>query len=81
MLHQELVAVLPDDVEEVYKNAIPSQDGKTWWGRNGKGEIYRYQLHEDGKVHWNGRENSERGLKVSNYIRKRFQSLDVGRSK
>jgi hypothetical protein len=70
---------LPDDAAEVYKHAIPSPDGKTWWGRNAQGEIYRYQSHAEGKVHWNGREKSERGLQVPNYIRKRFKSLDDDR--
>lgn len=65
---------LPPDAEEVYRNAIPEKDGKTWWGRNSQGEYYRYQ-GSNGKVHWNGREQSGRGLKVPNYIRKRFESL------
>lgn len=62
---------LPEDAEKVFERAIPEPDGRTWWGRNAQGEYYRYQ-GQNGKVHWNGRENSERGLAVPEYIRKRF---------
>ena len=64
---------LPDDAQEVYKKAIPTPDGRTWYGKNSDGEIYRYQVDREGFVHFNGRENSERRLKVPSYIRKRLR--------
>ena len=70
-------SILPNDAEEVYLKAIPSPDGKTWWGKNSQGEIYRYQPHTDGKVHWNGRENSPRGLTVPNYIKNRLKNFNI----
>jgi hypothetical protein len=70
-------SILPNDAEEVYLKAIPSPDGKTWWGKNSQGEIYRYQFHEDGKIHWNGRENSPRGLTVPHYIQKRLKNFPL----
>jgi hypothetical protein len=68
---------LPDDAEEVYQNAIPSSDGRSWYGRNSQGEIYRYQVDEGGFVHFNGSSSSPRGLKkIPKQIEKRFRDLD-----
>ena len=67
---------LPKDAEEVYQQAIPTSDGRSWYGRTVDGEIYRYQVDEEGFIHFNGRENSPRGLKVPAEIRRRFRDLD-----
>jgi hypothetical protein len=67
---------LPKNADAVYQRAIPTKDGRTWYGRNAEGELYRYQMDEEGFVHFNGREDSPRGLKIPNVIRKRFQNLD-----
>ena len=67
---------LPPDAEEVYRRAVPADtEGKTWYGQNSEGEFYRYQDNNQGKAHWNGRENSSRGLKVPNWIKKRFNAM------
>ncbi len=66
---------LPPDAEEVYRRAVPSDpSGNTWFGRNNEGEFYRYQGN-NGEVHWNGREKSDRGLKVPKWIRDRFNEM------
>lgn len=44
------------------------------FGRNSEGEFYRYQ-GSNGEVHWNGREKSDRGLKVPKWIRDRFNQM------
>ncbi|BAY07540.1 eCIS core domain-containing protein [Calothrix sp. NIES-2098] len=69
---------LPEDAASVYKTAIPDEQGKNWYGQNADGEIYRYQPNggNDPGVHWNGRENSPRGLEVPSYIRKRFAEIN-----
>lgn len=67
---------LPDDAESVFSRAIPDPDNPgTWYGRNGGGDYYRYQ-GSNGAVHWNGTTNSDRGLKVPSYIKKRFEALE-----
>lgn len=53
---------------------VLTRDGKTWYGRNSNGEFYRYQ-GSNGRVQWNGRKNSGRGLKAPRYIRDRFKGL------
>lgn len=64
---------LPEDAEKVYEKAIPADEsGDTWFGKNEKGDIYRYQSNGQGKVHFNGSTNSERGLKVPAYVQKRL---------
>jgi hypothetical protein len=70
--------LLPSDAAQVYENAIPDLDGRNWYGRNADGEIYRYQPNggNDPGVHWNGRENSPRGLEVPPYIRRRFEEIN-----
>ncbi|EDV4151824.1 hypothetical protein DU258_25025 [Salmonella enterica subsp. enterica] len=66
---------LPPDAEEVYRRAVPSDSsGNTWFGRNSEGEFYRYQ-GSNGEVHWNGREKSDRGLKIPKWIRDRFNQM------
>ncbi|EBQ8734900.1 RHS repeat-associated core domain-containing protein [Salmonella enterica] len=66
---------LPPDAEEVYRRAVPSDSsGNSWFGRNSEGEFYRYQ-GSNGEVHWNGREKSDRGLKVPKWIRDRFNQM------
>jgi hypothetical protein len=69
---------LPSDAAQVYGNAIPDLEGKNWYGRNAEGEIYRYQPNggNDPGVHWNGRENSPRGLEVPPDIRRRFAAMN-----
>ena len=68
---------LPPDAEEVYRRAVPSDSsGNSWFGRNSEGEFYRYQ-GSNGEVHWNGREKSDRGLKVPKWIRDRFNQIAV----
>lgn len=66
---------LPPDAEVVYRNAIPDADGRSWYGRNADGEVYRYAPNggSDSGVHWNGRENSPRGLVVPPEVRARFR--------
>jgi hypothetical protein len=68
---------LPKDAAQVYENAIPDQDGKNWYGQNADGEFYRYQPNggNDSGVHWNGREQSPRGLEVPSYVRRRFNAI------
>ncbi len=66
---------LPGDSEEVYGKAIPESNGKNWWGKNSTGEYYRYSSSNNGKAHWNGRQNSSRGLKIPHYIRDRFKDF------
>lgn len=66
---------LPPDAEDVYRRAVPSDSsGNSWFGRNSEGEFYRYQ-GSNGEVHWNGREKSDRGLKVPKWIRDRFNQM------
>ena len=68
---------LPPDAEEVYRRSVPGDsEGRTWYGQNSEGEFYRYQ-GQNGKVHWNGREKSARGLKVPQWIRNRFNQMAV----
>jgi hypothetical protein len=45
---------LPDDAEEVFKHAIPgTNDAAThWWGKNAKGEIYKFHNSNDGTAHF-----------------------------
>jgi hypothetical protein len=69
---------LPTDAEEVYQTAVPDpKDPNKWWGRNSEGEYYRYQGSQQGEdviVHWNGRENSPRGLPTPpKEVRDRFE--------
>jgi hypothetical protein len=66
---------LPDDAEAVYRNAVPDAAGRNWYGQNPDGEFYRYQPNggNDPGVHWNGRENSPRGLVVPPEVRARFR--------
>ena len=70
----ERTTVLPEDAEEVYRTAIPDQSGKTWYGRNAHGEYYRYS-GSNGRVHWNGRTESGRGIEVPRHIRERFEAV------
>ena len=65
----------PPDAEEVYRRVVPGNftDNK-WYGQNSEGEFYRYQ-GQNGEVHWNGREQSSRGLDVPTWIRKRFNQM------
>lgn len=66
---------MPPDAEEVYRRSVPGDsEGRTWYGQNSEGEFYRYQ-GQNGKVHWNGREKSARGLKVPQWIRNRFNQM------
>ena len=47
---------LPNDAENVFKNAVPN-DAKSptaWFGRNSDGQIYRYSLGGDGSAHFSG---------------------------
>jgi hypothetical protein len=54
---------LPSDAEDVFTRAIAGDpDGKTWYGKNANGDIYRFQADRNGKAHFNGSSNSERGL-------------------
>ncbi|EDX3117369.1 hypothetical protein B6O77_004585, partial [Salmonella enterica subsp. enterica serovar Mississippi] len=66
---------LPPDAEEVYRRAVPADsEGRSWYGQNSEGEFYRYD-GQNGEVHWNGREKSDRGLKVPQWIRNRFKQM------
>ena len=66
---------LPADAEQVYKKAIPTANGETWYGQTEKGKVYRYQ-GKNGEVHWNARENSPRGLTVPPKIKARFKAIN-----
>jgi len=72
-----MTSKLPSDAEEVYKHAIPTKDGETWWGRNSEGEYYRYQ-GENNVVHWNGSFKAN-DPKIPTYIKRRFKSYDTDR--
>jgi len=71
-----MTTTLPPDAEAVYQNAIPDAEGRNWYGRNADGEVYRYAPNggNDPGVHWNGRENSPRGLVVPPEVRARFRA-------
>jgi hypothetical protein len=70
----DLTTTLPPDAEAVYQNAIPDANGRNWYGQNADGEIYRYAPNggNENGVHWNGRENSPRGLVVPPEVRARY---------
>jgi hypothetical protein len=73
-----MTTILPDDAAAVYQKAIPDAEGRNWYGRNASGEIYRYAPNGGSSkgVHWNGRENSPRGLVVPPEVRARFRAMD-----
>jgi|GEM_PF-3265749 len=72
-------SMLPSDAEEVYKKAIPTKDGKTWWGINSKGEYYRYQGNNQ-EVHWNGSFKAN-DSQIPNYIKKRFEDYSIDKTR
>lgn len=65
---------LPKDAAKVYEKAVPDKDGRNWYGRGADGDVYRYAPNggNDPGVHWNGRENSPRGLEVPPEVRDRL---------
>ena len=76
----DMTTELPIDAQQVYQTAVPDfENPNTWYGMNSEGEFYRYQGSQQGEdviVHWNGRENSSRGLPggVPKKIKERFET-------
>jgi hypothetical protein len=64
---------LPDDAEAVYNRAISDGSGKTWYGINDNGQIYRFQSDNAGKAHFNAIYDPVQALnKVPDKIRRKL---------
>jgi len=63
----------PKDCPEVYKKAVPDDpyNPRHWWGRNEKGEFYRYHNSNDGTTHYSGTYDAKHSH-VPPYVRSRL---------
>ncbi len=71
---------LPPDAEEVYKTAVPGdpKNPKNWWGKNSKGQIYRYSVGNDGTAHFSGIDgvgDGTKNLAGNKYAKGRLKEL------
>jgi len=58
-------SVEPANSEDLYKNAIKSDNG-TWWAKDSDGELHRFSADSNGVTHWNGSTAGEYGIQSQN---------------
>ncbi|WP_314915203.1 RHS repeat-associated core domain-containing protein [Pseudomonas helleri] len=68
-------SIIPQNVEQLYKRAIPDVDGRHWYAMDEDGVIHRFGNSNDGNVHWNGDSSQGRGVPLPPEIEKRFNAM------
>ena len=69
---------LPPDAEEVFRRAVPADSiaPRSWYGRNSKGQIYRYSDSNDGTAHFSGIDDVGDGIRnITKYALQRLEEL------
>jgi hypothetical protein len=69
---------LPNDAEEVFRRAVPDDpvNARNWFGKNAKGQIYRFSNGNDGTAHFSGIDGVGEGIRnITTYARQRLEAL------
>ena len=72
---------LPDDAEQVYKNAVPDSpvSPRNWYGKNEDGSTYRFSGGNDGTAHYSGQDDKGDGIRnITPYAKDRLSEKDDG---
>ena len=69
---------IPNDAEKVFKSAVPNdpKNPTAWFGKNTKGQVYRFSSSNDGTAHFSGIDGVGSGVRnLTPYAKDRLNGL------